>query len=131
MAYKRLPKRDPDRLRAIETRIRNWKLMPYCWRINRALARLSRDRWLSGHEVTQLAITFARSRSAHPFWSAQQSYPSVCRVVGMMRGKPPFDLGEPEYGMFMRATEKLKRNDAAQAEMLILKLTLERKLNER
>ena len=49
----------------------------------------------------------------------------------MMRGKPPFDLGEPEYGMFMRATEKLKRNDAAQAEMLILKLTLERKLNER
>lgn len=90
------------------------------------MRRLSRDRWLSGREVLDLSIRLSNCCSGNPTWTAQASVPGCCTVVGMLQGEPPARPGEPDYGRFVYALKDLKRDSGAKAELLILKLLLQR-----
>ncbi len=103
-----------------------YRIQPPASRVRRALARLSRERWLAPAECTELAQTLAACCSANPSWTAQGALPDCCIAVGMLRGMPPADPLDPDYPKFVAALRGLKPQQSAKAELLILKLQLER-----
>ncbi len=104
---------------------------PANYRVRRALTRLSRDRWLSGREVRDIAIRLARCCSGNPAWTADHSYPMPCSVIGMLRGMPPAWTLDDDYRDFVHALRDLKCRKPFDGELLILKLTLKRNANGR
>jgi len=103
-----------------------YRIQPPASRVHRALARLSRERWLAPAECAELAQTLAACCSANPSWTAQAALPYCCLAVGMLRGMPPADPFDPDYPKFVAALRGLKPQQSAKAELLILKLQLER-----
>jgi hypothetical protein len=91
-------------------------------RVVRAMARLSRDRWLSAEEVRDLVCRLSRCVTWTPMYSWRR-IPGECFVIGMLRGEPPAYVGDPKYGAFLKllCDKKARRYDA-HIEISILKL---------
>lgn len=94
-----------------------------CDRINSALERLSRDRWVSGDERLELACRFARLVDAG-------NVTQILRGVvggelpgpGMIRGKLVAWPHQPGYGALMSKLSRAKK--PLQAELIILNFIL-------
>lgn len=103
------------------------RMQPPSVRVRGALNRLSRDRWLPGRYVFDVANRLAeccsfRGRSAQVAYAAASE---TCFMVGMLRGKPAANTWDPFYREFVRALggiEKPARD--ARHELKILQLTL-------
>lgn len=95
------------------------------YRVALALRRLSRDRWLSGEEASDLC--FRLSQCASP-----RSWPNVakaamcgeCEFIGMYHGEPPTYHFDPNYGDVYRALSGVKRKKDASVELMILNFKL-------
>jgi len=103
-----------------------YRIQPPANRVRRALARLSRDKWLAPTECIDLAQRLAACCSANSSWTADAAVPDACLVIGMLRGMPPAFPWDHDYPKFMAALRGLKPQQSAKAELLILKLQLER-----
>lgn len=110
----------------IDTPIR---LQTPSYRVRRALARMSRDRWLPPETVRSAALRLASCVSGNPIWTADHAYPMECAAVGMLRGAPPAWRWDADYKDFLDALGGKKRFKPGQPELLILKLNLVRKTN--
>lgn len=95
-------------------------------RVRAAMRRLSRDRWLAPDECVNISMRLAECCSGQPSWTAQSAVWGACIAIGMLRGTAPAMPWDSDYGRFVAALHGLKRDDRAKAELLILKLQLER-----
>lgn len=84
-------------------------------RVRRAMARLSRDRWLPPSEVRRIGLALSRAKSAAPCHVFYHAIPIECTVVGMLRGQRPFAFDTKEAAKL----RKYKTKGAA-ADMLFL-----------
>lgn len=100
------------------------------WRVERALKRLSRDRWLSGEEVEQLALSLSRCCSSRPNSTAWAAAPGPYRSLGMIAGRLPCLPDDPRFPKFQRALFDRKRRGETDMspEIDILNLTLNLKV---
>ncbi len=90
-------------------------------RVGRAMARLSRDKWLSGEEVRRVTLALAMCASpARPHWVAQNAIRGECEHVGMIRGRPPAFVFEQHYGEVLRAVKNLTGNCKIAPEIALL-----------
>ncbi len=72
-----------------------------------ALARLSRDRWLSYREVQEKGMRLARCLA--PVRASQILDESLRRevvAVGMLDGEPPFYLGDSQYSQMLELAQR-------------------------
>lgn len=93
-------------------------------RINRVLARLSRERWLSTAEVQRIAIKMAsKAGSWSPLATAKAavSQPAMFHS-GMLRGQPLLGFGDPAHHVLIPKLDALSQKQRAKgaAEVLIL-----------
>lgn len=88
-------------------------------RVQRAMWRVSRDRWLHPDEVWRIGLTFSRLASRNPSNTMKHAIALECEVVGMIRGRPPAYVWEPHYRSVMRCVRK--KQSAAQVELAMLK----------
>lgn len=81
------------------------------YRVNRALGRLTRDRWICGAEIYDVAIRLARcacfSRSAVGNVLANACR-GECFHIGMLRGEPVAYTFDDDYGDACRFLGKIK-----------------------
>ena len=90
-------------------------------RVAKAMARLSRDKWMSGREVQVAVLKLAKCASpAAAAWVAQSAIPGECTVVGMIQGMPPAFTFEPHYREVLRAVRKLTGNCKIAPEIALL-----------
>ena len=98
----------PKRLMEVDGRLVYWpfaiprKQKPV-YRVSEAVRRLSRDRWLSPRECSDLGFRFARmAGSCRPAQTRDAAIPMPCRwTVGMLRGRPPALPDDPGYVVLM------------------------------
>lgn len=78
-----------------------------------ALARLSRDRWLSPLEVLRLSVKFAGlAGSGNPSWTASRALPDMVQAVGMLRGEALCNQWDSGRGVLAERLQILsKRKD--------------------
>ena len=70
------------------------------YEIKRILKRLSRERWLSPHDVLRIG-----RRLAAPGKLPKDAFAIECQRVGMLRGRPPAFAWEPHYKHVVKATQ--------------------------
>lgn len=81
-------------------------------RVSRAIARLSRDRWIDGEDAYQMALRLAAHCSGNPTKTADAAVCMTMRFVGVLRGLPPLVPCEPEYVELLLAIKsgRMKKN---------------------
>lgn len=83
------------------------------YRVNRAMKRLSRDKWLSPDEVSRIGLSLAKCAAPAGYGMVlKHSYAAECEIVGMINGFPPAFHFDRNYH-FVLATVRsiLKRKD--------------------
>lgn len=96
-------------------------------RVRRALARLSRDRWLSGEEVSALVASLCRCTGVRNPWVIERFCVEPGAIgIGLIRGALPVSLGHPEYRQtLLKLNRAAARKDrGARPELLILQAQL-------
>ena len=95
-------------------------------RIIAALARCSRDKWLSPDKVQALAFSFAKCISGNWTFSADGALNKLpgCDAVGLLRGQTPFGVGTPAYRDFLVLLKNPRKRKLRTTEEEILRLTL-------
>ncbi|WP_172417157.1 hypothetical protein [Pandoraea apista] len=94
----------------------NWKkreLVRPSVRIQDAMSRLSRDRYLCPQEVVQISIALAKKLHIAPNSRAiaiKHAFKDECNYWGMVQGRPPVNAWayEPTF-MLSKAMERLKK----------------------
>lgn len=97
------------------------------WRVNRAMRRISRDRWISGLEVRRIGYALASCSSGSPASVVKYSYAAECEVVGMIRGMPPAFVFEPHYPLVLDAVRKNEKRGSAFIELALLRTVIQMK----
>lgn len=108
-------------------------------RVQRAMRRISRDRWIHPDDVERILSILVDCAHPRPCTRAYLSYhaiPFECTAVGMLRGQPPAFASEPEYGEILTAVKNLpsRRGDRAcpaDGEIAILRIEAKRVLRKR
>ena len=71
-------------------------------RVENAMRRLSRDRWLSPATVRKVAVAFARlAGSSRPSVTAEAAVAFSAYYAGMLRGRPASWPGSPGWGVIV------------------------------
>lgn len=96
-------------------------------RVRRALARLSRDRWLSGAEVSVLVASLCRCTGVRNPWVIERFCVDRGAIgIGLIRGELPVSFGHPEFRQtLLKLNRAAARKDrGARPELLILQTQL-------
>jgi len=94
-------------------------------RVNAAMIRLSRDRWIHPQDVHSMAMSLARCASWGSYSSVvKHSYHDNCNYVGMIQGEPPFYRWDRGYTDMLRLVKRKSKKALYRecAEISILKL---------
>lgn len=103
-------------------------------RVILAVMRCSRDKWISGKAVYELARRFAATRTishmvCHFVFKDEDMY--CTNYIGMLRGSRTFDLSSPMYLEFLAIAKKKPTKKTLPIELQILNLKLKEMKNER
>lgn len=94
------------------------------YRVARAMWRLSRDKWLSPEQVSDIGERLAKCAAGG--WGAAMVYkaaiPPECKfTVGMIRGVPPAYRFEAHYDVVCKAIKAARNQDCAAVELAIIR----------
>ena len=108
------------------TRCKKMEAQRPSWRIQRVMARLSRERWIPGEEYWDTVVHLSKKIS-YDAWGrvARAAGPSECEIVGMIHGEPPAYILDKDYRDFVKALHGKKFSGIA-GEMKIFQLFLRR-----
>lgn len=94
-------------------------------RVRKAMARLTRDKWMPPSEVHQTALALARHcthGNAAACAVVKAAVPLACiAAVGMVRGGPPAHPEDPHYLDVFQAVRNNERRGAAYTELALLR----------
>lgn len=90
-------------------------------RVNRAMARLSRDKWLLPEEVRRIGMALSECASYAPHTVFKWAFHEACSHVGMLQGLPPAIPCEPNYRAALKIADEAKPAKRTEAMILLLK----------
>lgn len=97
-------------------------------RINWALERISRDRWISPKELAQITEKLCACLFLDPGRAVDAVFSKHpgCLALGMLRGRVPFDPMTLKAAKFEEVVKRKRRANSPPIELEILKIALER-----
>ena len=100
-------------------------------RVNLALKRITRDKYLCGEKIEDISHRLAKCASPSSWQNVRNAaFPQECLIIGMFQGKPPAYYFQSFYSEAVYVFGGLKQTENARAELLYLKFEIWRLKNE-